>query len=233
MTSAHAPGGGAERDAKAVERLVLFTDAVVAIIITLMVLEVKLPVLPHHVGDALLGEALAALWPKYLAVGVSFLVVGVFWAAHHRRFGWVSRVSTLVVWLNLIFLLLLATIPFVTAVLAEHPGRLSTILYAADVDIVALCAMLLWWTLSREELIAGNPAAKLEMQTGAVGAALTALLFLGSIGIALVSPTAARYSWILLFIANYLSRRLYRKYSEKQKAPVGAAPAGETKIAAE
>ena len=56
-----------ELDARAVDRLVFFSDAVIAIIITLMVLEVRLPVLPEHVGEAEVLRAILALWPKYLA----------------------------------------------------------------------------------------------------------------------------------------------------------------------
>jgi uncharacterized membrane protein len=76
-------------DDRAVDRLVFFSDAVIAIIITLMVLEVRLPALPEHTSDAEVLRALVALWPKYLAVALSFLVIGLFWTLHHRRFNWV------------------------------------------------------------------------------------------------------------------------------------------------
>jgi len=83
--SADSPARSDELDARAVERLVFFSDAVIAIIITLMVLKVRLPQLPEHAGDAALRSALAALGPKYHAVLLSFCVIGLFWMVHHRR----------------------------------------------------------------------------------------------------------------------------------------------------
>jgi uncharacterized membrane protein len=209
-------GSEVERDRKRVERLVLFTDAVVAIIITLMVLEVKMPTLPHHASDAQLTQALSDLWPKYLAVFLSFMVVGQFWSMHHRRFAWVPHVTAPVVWLNLLFLLFLATIPFVTAILAEQTGRLSTMLYAADLAIVSLIVLVLWWVLGRDARIKEDPSARHEMQMGAQAAAATALLFLVSIGIATMNPTLARYSWALVFFANVLVRWLHRRKSHTE-----------------
>jgi uncharacterized membrane protein len=219
MTLEHTASIQAERDANGVERLVLFTDAVVAIIITLMVLEVKPPSLPHHANDAQLGEALISIWPKYLAVFISFMVVGQFWSMHHRRFAWVPHVTPIVVWLNLVFLLLLATVPFVTAVLAEQTGRLSTIVYAADLTIVSATMLLLWMVLGRDEKIKANAVARREMEMGAWAALATALLFLASIGIALFNPTLARYSWVLVLFANVLVRWLYRRSARKLSPP--------------
>jgi len=109
-----------ELDARAVDRLVFFSDAVIAIIITLMVLEVRLPVLPEHVGEAEVLRAILALWPKYLAVVLSYLVIGLFWTLHHRRFNWVRRVDATLVWLNLLYLLAIACVPFATSLTAEH-----------------------------------------------------------------------------------------------------------------
>jgi uncharacterized membrane protein len=102
-TQERSPEPGRERDldARAVDRLVFFADAVIAIIITLMVLEVRLPTLAEHASEAEVLRALIALWPKYLAVVLSFLVIGLFWTLHHRRFNRVRRVDSALVWLDL------------------------------------------------------------------------------------------------------------------------------------
>ena len=86
--SEFAPAEEEERQRGAVERLALFTDAVVAIVITLMVLEVKPP---HIRAEGELLPALRGLWHEYLAVAISFLVIGLFWTRHHALFQWVKR----------------------------------------------------------------------------------------------------------------------------------------------
>ena len=88
MVSEFAPAEEEERQRGAVERLALFTDAVVAIVITLMVLEVKPP---HIRAEGELLPALRGLWHEYLAVAISFLVIGLFWTRHHALFQWVKR----------------------------------------------------------------------------------------------------------------------------------------------
>jgi uncharacterized membrane protein len=69
-------------------------------------------------------------------------VIGLFWTMHHRHFNWVRRVTGRVVWLNLLYLLALATIPYATAVLAVHPGRTGTILYASTLAVVSCISAL-------------------------------------------------------------------------------------------
>jgi uncharacterized membrane protein len=104
---------------------------------------VRLPPLPEHTSDAEVLRALLALWPKYLAVVLSFLVIGLFWTLHHRRFNWVRRVDAPLVWLNLLFLLAMACVPFATALTAEHPGRTSTIVYAGVLGVASLITSVL------------------------------------------------------------------------------------------
>ena len=213
--------GQAERDAKAVERLVLFTDAVVAIIITLMVLEVKPPALPHHATDRQLLDELAHSWPKFLAVLVSFLVIGLFWTMHHRHFNWVRRVTGRVVWLNLLYLLALATIPYATAVLAEHPGRTGTILYASTLAVVSCISALLWWALSRDPDIVPHEPARHAMQVGTATSLAAAAIFASSIGIAMIGTTLARCFWILVLFSHLLVHRIDRRRASK---PTPATP---------
>jgi uncharacterized membrane protein len=209
-----------ELDARAVDRLVFFSDAVIAIIITLMVLEVRLPSLPEHAGEAEVLRALAALWPKYLAVVLSFLVVGLFWTLHHRRFNWVRRVDGALVWLNLLYLLAMACVPFATALTAEHPGRTSTIVYAGVLGVASLLASLLWWHVGRRPEIMASSVASREMRLATLMSLASAGVFLVSIGVAFASSDLAQYVWVLVFFANRAVRRVYHwGHPADQEAP--------------
>src|SRR6185436_5665320 len=88
------------------ERLILFSDAVFAIAITLLVIEIKIPEIPRPiVTDHLLGERLLELIPKFVGFLISFLLIGQYWTVHHRMFGYVINFNQRLIWLNIFFLL--------------------------------------------------------------------------------------------------------------------------------
>ena len=101
------------------ERLTFFSDAVFAIAMTLLVIDLKLP--PLRVAtDAALGQALSGLLTHYIGFVASFLVIGRFWVSHHQLFGMLDRSNMKLVWANLFFLLAVAFTPFPTAILSEY-----------------------------------------------------------------------------------------------------------------
>ena len=98
-------------------RLEAFTDGVLAIAITLLTLDLKVP--PHGSGRPL-SQALLHEWPSYLAYLVSFLVVGIIWVNHHAMFQLVRQVDRKLLFLNLVLLLFVVLIPFATATVADY-----------------------------------------------------------------------------------------------------------------
>ncbi|WP_425229171.1 TMEM175 family protein [Sphingomonas sp.] len=120
------------------ERLTFFSDAVFAIAMTLLVVDVRLPALARPTNSAL-TDALLALVPQYIGFVVSFLVIGRFWAAHHVVFGMLRRADGRLVGVNLLFLLSIAFMPFPTMVLSEHPQlRGALVFYIAWLFVIAL-----------------------------------------------------------------------------------------------
>ena len=105
------------------ERMILFSDAVFAIAITLLVIEIKIPELSgEHITDkALLGE-LKHLIPKFLGFIISFMLIGVYWTVHHRMFGYVTSYTRKLLNLNLLFLFFIALMPFSTGFYGEYTG---------------------------------------------------------------------------------------------------------------
>jgi uncharacterized membrane protein len=117
-------------DATQFERVVFFSDAVFAIAITLLVIEIHVP----HIAvrtDAGLGQALLELLPKYIGFIVSFFVIGRFWIGHHRLCGHLAKADDGLIGRNLLFLMLIAFGPFPTALLSEYPdSRVAVGVYA-------------------------------------------------------------------------------------------------------
>jgi uncharacterized membrane protein len=98
-------------------RLLALADGVFAIALTLLVIEIALP---EGTSDARLGAALVALGPRYFAYVLSFAVIARFWIAHHRVFRYIRGYDDTLIWLNFLFLMLVAFLPFPTSVLGAH-----------------------------------------------------------------------------------------------------------------
>jgi len=116
-----------------VGRVEAFSDGVIAIIITIMVLELKAPEEPGL-------QHLWALWPTFLAYILSFAYVGIYWVNHHRLFSHAKRVTNGLVWCNLGLLFALSLIPFTTAYLGgQHFSRDATLVYLASMLLPSVC----------------------------------------------------------------------------------------------
>jgi len=118
------------------ERLSAFSDGVIAIIITIMVLELKVP---HEASLS----AVAALWPVLVSYALSYLIVALIWINHHHLLLYIRHADSLVLYTNLLLLFLVSLIPFFTEYMAEtRMAPFSTAIYAANFVLVAIAFML-------------------------------------------------------------------------------------------
>jgi uncharacterized membrane protein len=101
-------------------RLEAFSDGVFAIIVTLLVLELKVPALHDHTSVRELAQQLLTLLPKFLSWLISFIIVCKFWLNHHHILGLACHANYAMVWLNSLFLMLQSFIPFPTALMGEY-----------------------------------------------------------------------------------------------------------------
>jgi uncharacterized membrane protein len=123
-----------------------FSDGVFAIAITLLIVEVKVP---HDVLPGELSRALLNLWPSYLAFLTSFCTIGMMWINHHRLFTLIRSTDEMLIAINLVLLLVIAWIPFPTAVLAAYlrqaDERVAALIYSGTFLFIAVIFNLLWW----------------------------------------------------------------------------------------
>jgi len=126
-------------------RLETFSDGVFAIAITLLIIEVHVPAREHA---ETLGHELLRLWPSYIGYLTSFLTIGVMWINHHYVFELIDRVDRTMLLLNTLLLMLIAFVPFPTAVLAQFVetggARSAAVLYGATLTLTAM-TYFAWW----------------------------------------------------------------------------------------
>jgi uncharacterized membrane protein len=139
------------------ERIALFSDAIFAIAITLLIIEIKVPEFQGNLNERLtdewLLENLLEATPKFIGFFVSFFVISLYWIAHHRMFRYVIHCSHKLVWNNILFMLPIVVMPFSTSFLSEfyNPAvRLPLIVYSINIAAAGFFSFRLW-------RIIGNP----------------------------------------------------------------------------
>jgi uncharacterized membrane protein len=134
-------GFGTEREPA---RLVFFSDAVFAIAVTLLVLEIRPPQDTRH-----LLHGLVALWPSYLSYAITFLLIGQVWANHHVMFDHIRSVDRTVLFLNTLLLMDIAFLPFSAAVLSAalrsgHGQRTAVVFHGLAFELAAILFNAIW-----------------------------------------------------------------------------------------
>jgi uncharacterized membrane protein len=182
---------------------VAFSDAVFAITITLLVLEIKPPT-----DDTHLLHGLLALWPSYLAYAVTFLFIGQVWANHHVMFDHIRAADRFVLLLNTLLLMAVVFLPFATSVLAGalrsgDGERTAVVFYGIAFAVTALTFNAVWQYAQRHRLLskaldsAGATAISRRFQLAVVWLATGALLgvALPVAGVAVIAAFNAYY-WL-------------------------------------
>jgi uncharacterized membrane protein len=174
------------------KRLEAFSDGVLAIIITIMVLELKVP------HDASLA-ALALLWPVFLSYVLSFVYIGIYWNNHHHMLHVTDRVTGGILWANLHLLFWLSLLPFSTGWMGENEfARWPTVVYGANL----LACALAYFVLQRRIIAIEGPDGALARAVGRdLKGKLSPLFYLTGIAMAWLWQPAAGMA---LFVAAAL-----------------------------
>ncbi len=183
--------------AKGVDRIVFFSDAVFAIAITLLALDVRLPEGIDLSSNDSLALALSNLFPQVLAFVLSFLIIGILWASHVRKYRALIAYNSTFVMLNLALLMLVAFMPFPTSLISGSPTRVSVILYASVLVIIGALSAITWAYAQKNRLVDSSYAASNYVRE-LRGPVIMSVVFVLSIAIAVISPRIAMWSWLLL-----------------------------------
>lgn len=188
----------AGNDRLGLDRLIFFSDAIFAIAITLLALDINLPPTRDDVTDAELWQMLGSLWPDYSAYITSFLVIGLFWMSHHTKFRSIVRYDRPMLWLNMFLLMTIAFMPFPTRVMSDYDNGASTIFYAATTAVAGILSAAINFYAVHNHRLVDEDAPLVDHMKRPWRMLGVPLVFLLSIPIALYDPNLARYFWLLM-----------------------------------
>ena len=184
------------------ERLLAFSDGVIAIIITIMVLELKVP----HSAE---WAALTKLVPVFLSYVLSFIYIAIYWNNHHHLMHTVTRVNGLILWANTHLLFWLSLIPFATGWMGEnHFAPLPTAVYGAALLMPALAYYLLQMAIIRTQ---GANSLLAKLLGSDIKGKISPVLYVTAIALAFVSPWISCGIYVLVALMWLIPDRRIEK----------------------
>lgn len=211
-----------------VERMILFSDAVFAIAITLLIIDIKVPEIQNDFSEFAVLKALGKLLPKFIGFFLSFLVIGSFWTGHHRMSGFLCNYTRRLLWLNLFFLLAIVLMPFSTAFYSSYlmPESIHLltplIFYVGNIWFIGFMNFRLWSYIGNpnNNVAEGIPNVHF-IRLARLRSLVVPIVFTLMIPVATFAPVEARYVPVLIpFIMMLLQRRFTKKIVKPLKAPL-------------
>ncbi len=193
------------------DRIVNLSDGVFAIAITLLVLDIRVPDIPENLVATELPAALLALWPKYLGYFLSFVGISTFWVIHHSIFRPIRSYDRVLLYLNFLFLMVVAFVPFPTSLLGEYGNyQLPVAVYAATLATGRLLLTAIHWYSTRDDRLLREAPDPRTARFFLIRGLTIPAIFLLSIGISFFSVSAAIWTWFIMLAVDavILRRRM-------------------------
>jgi len=197
--------GDTRVEAYSLGRILAISDGVFAFALTLLVVQLAVPAAG---SGGSLGSRLADLYPAYFSYGLSFAAIALTWTGHHETFKYIRHVDGHLISLNFGWLLLIALLPFPTAVLGRFGHDLvAAILYAVVMSLTGLASTATWWyATSGRRLVNPNLSDQL-VRSRYLTTLSVPVVFLSSIPIALWRPELAELAWTVFWLLYFIALR--------------------------
>ncbi len=183
-------------------RVEAFSDGTFAIIVTLLVLELKVPHIQHAESPLVLMEALAGLFPKFLSWVISFLTICVVWINHHRILDNFKRFNIAIFWLNVQVLLWVCFIPFPTALVGDYPrNSLAVAIYGVVMALTGASLIAIrYYGFNNPEILEEGISQKAYKKAIIFAFIFGPVLYLTGAALAWVSPILSFSVYLLITI---------------------------------
>lgn len=206
-----------------IERLILFSDAVFAIAITLLVIEIKVPEIEKAlISDEAIGKSLAHLIPRFVGFLISFMIIGLYWTVHHKVFVFVDNYTNKLLWLNLFFLFSIALMPFSSGLYGEYANHIDLLFpygfYVFNICLTGFFNFLIWRYISNPKNgISEQPISNARRGYGNFRTLVVPFAFLLSFLVSVFNPVIGRYMPMLIPVMMRLAAKYYKKKDPQLK----------------
>lgn len=204
------------QDVMTPHRIMGLCDAVFAIVMTLLILDVKLPVTKQSIDDEQLVELLKIHVPDLTAFFFSFLIIGAFWIVHHIHFHHIEKSNQVLLWINVFFLMVVVLIPFTTAMVGDYyRHRLSGIIFTTNLLLVELLLFANWIYAQKADLINNDTKNLLRVKLQSRIGVINLVLFMGAVVLSVIDL----HLGYLLYLAIPVIHGIYINRSLKKEMP--------------
>ncbi|HUN21620.1 MAG TPA: TMEM175 family protein [Anaerolineales bacterium] len=189
------------------QRLEAFSDGVFAIVITLLILDIKIP----NVEPTALLSSLVNILPQVLTYVMSFFIVGLYWHLHHQVAAQIKQIDEPFVWLNLVWLLFVSVLPFPTSLLGRYPLQpISLAIYGANLILVNVTGFLILVYFRYHPNLRFQPMSSADLRAIAPVYVIVNGLYLIAIAVAWFFPWMSYgiYSLVLIWVITRSIRRV-------------------------
>jgi len=184
------------------ERLKTLADGVFAIVMTLLVLQLGVPVARGLSRETELLRELGKLWPEFLIYALSFMILGVFWFMHHAVFSVVRRFDSTLVWLNILFLMFVSLVPFSTALAAKNGfGTVTAVVYGVNMLLIFNLGWASWAFITGKRRLVDESIDAAMIRGGNRMGLFYAVVMWASIGLAFLIPGVSFFIYSVVVLA--------------------------------
>ncbi|HEY8660457.1 MAG TPA: TMEM175 family protein [Hanamia sp.] len=203
------------------ERFTFFTDGVCAICITLLIIEIKVPILPGP-SDKLLLHSLSEMSLRFLGFVISFGIVGHYWSVHHRIFGYVVKYTTSLLWLNLGYLFTVVLLPFSAGFLGEYSSytnlKIPYAVYTFNMCLTGFMNYWLWIYVSNpKRKMLSREISRSRIKLGVYRSLVIPVIFIISFLVFFIFPVFSYFILLLIPIILHWGMKSLEKRAERDE----------------
>lgn len=183
------------------------SDGMFGFAMTLLVVELSVPMVSKLKAAEELGGMLLELWPKFFAFVIGFLVLSLLWFIHTNQFLYIKRSNSIFSWINIILLMLVVLVPFSTALIGEYHiySKVAVIFYGANGFLGMLMLNIIWWYATKNKRLIDRKVEPKTIKQFQIKILIGALTFIPAIALSFINPLISIAMYVLIILYGIIS----------------------------